>query len=238
MIFMSNTNPMLSPGGAGMRRPSGYGRSPLPLSQLNQYNPNRPDQIEAIWQPQYDLPVGNYATTGQSSLAFFQVPFGSGSTPKTYAQTNLQLGGQFPAPTAFLVTAIMVLYTPAATTSQVATAAARAATNWNDVVSVGNSGYLEFSIGGKVYLRDAPIGKFAPNFSFSGVAALSGTQTAGNQGDVQYARAAGRYYEITPFLIPQTQNFSVTLYWPTLATVSAASNIGVIMDGFLYRQSQ
>ena len=231
---MSNTNPMTSQNGAGMRRPSGYGRSPLPLSALNSYNPNRPDQIEAIWQPQYDFQT--YAQAGATNQAFFQVPFGSGG--KTYANTNLQLGGQFPAPTAFLCTAIMVVFEPGNTVSQVATAAARAQTNWLDTVAVANSGYLEFAIGGKTYLRDAPIGKFAPNFSISGVAAMSGTQTAGNQGDVNYARAAGRYYEITPFLIPQTQNFSVTLYWPTAVAVTIAGTIGVILDGFLYRQSQ
>jgi hypothetical protein len=216
-------------------RRGGFTRgNPPPLSSLSQYNPNRPDQIEAIWQPQYDFQPT--VAAGSATQAFFQVPFGSGG--KTYASTNMQLGGQFPAPTAFLCTAIMLPYFPAATPSQVGTAAARAATNWNDAVIIANGGYVEFTIGGKVYLRDAPIGKFAPNFSVGGAFALSGTETAGNQGDIQFARAIGRYYEITPFLIPQTQNFALTIYQPVLLVTSAIGVQGAIMDGFLYRQSQ
>ncbi len=55
---------------------------------------------------------------------------------------------------------------------------------------------------------------------------------------MQYARSAGRYYDITPFVIPQTQNFAVTLNWPTAQAVVTAGTIGVILDGFYYRQSQ
>ena len=47
-----------------------------------------------------------------------------------------------------------------------------------------------------------------------------------------------RYAEITPFFIPQTQNFQVGLYWPTAVAVTIAGRIGVVLDGFYYRQSQ
>jgi hypothetical protein len=221
---------MSSGGGAGLRRAAGYGRTPLPLSQLQNYNPNRPDQIEAIWQPFYHKVA--YAAAGQASLQFFNVAF-SGD----YTVTNMPAAAFFPAPTAFLCCAIMLNFIPGATTSQVGTAAARAETNWNDVVAVANAGFIEFVIGGKVYLRDSPSGRFAPNYSIGGATAING---AGNTGsaDVQYARAAGRYYEITPFLIPQTQNFSITLYTPTVVAVTAGANIIATMDGFYYRQSQ
>lgn len=227
---MSTPSPMSSGGGAGLRRAAGYGRTPLPLSQLQNYNPNRPDQIEAIWQPFYHKVA--YATAGQASLQFFNVAF-SGD----YTVTNMPAAAFFPAPTAFLCCAIMLNFIPGATTSQVGTAAARAETNWNDVVAVANAGFIEFVIGGKVYLRDSPSGRFAPNYSIGGATAING---AGNTGsaDVQFARAAGRYYEITPFLIPQTQNFSITLYTPTVVAVTAGANIIATMDGFYYRQSQ
>jgi len=230
---MSNTSPITSAGsGAGLRRAAGYGRNPLPLSQLQNYNPNRPDQIEAIWQPFYHKVA--YAQAGQASLQFFNVAF-SGD----YTVTNMPAASFFPAPTAFLCTAIMLNFLPgnAVAVDDTAAAAANVA-NWNDVVKVANAGYVEFVIGGKVYLRDSPSGRFAPNYTINGVAAGWGTFAASNESVIQYARAAGRYYEITPFLIPQTQNFSITLYTPTVQSVTVAGNVIATMDGFYYRQSQ
>lgn len=220
-----------APATSSVRR-GGFGRQPLPLSQLAAYNPNRADQVEAIWQPFYHKVA--YAQAGQASLQFFNVAF-SGD----YTVTNMPAAAFFPAPTAFLCTAIMLNFLPGNTVSQAGTAASRVLTNWADVVAVANAGYVEFVIGGKVYLRDSPSGKFAPNYTINGVAAMAGSGTAaGDIGDVNYARAAGRYYEITPFLIPQTQNFSITLYTPTVQAVTSAGNIIATMDGFYYRQSQ
>jgi hypothetical protein len=216
-----------------MRRIQGYGRTPLPLSSLQNYNPNRSDQIEAIWQPFYHKVT--YAQAGQASLQFFNVAF-SGD----YTVTNMPAASFFPAPTAFLCTAIMLNFLPGNAVSQAAATASRLMTNWVDVVAIANAGYVEFVIGGKVYLRDSPSGKFAPNYTINGVAAIAGdgAGTATGVADVNYARAAGRYYEITPFLIPQTQNFSVTLYTPTVVSVTTAGSVIATMDGFYYRQSQ
>lgn len=215
------------------RGPS-FGRTPLALSQLAQYNPNRADSTEAIWQPQYDFQ--SYGTAGATSFSFFQTPVGQGG--KTYADTNLNAAGAFPAPTAFLCTAIMVAFFPGALASITGTQGA-VSTFWNDTIAVANAGWLEFTIGSKPYLRDAPIGKFAPNFTVNGVAGAGvGNGTAGTLSSVNFARSAGRYYEITPFLIPQSQNFIVQLIFPTAVTVGVTGRIGVIMDGFYYRQSQ
>lgn len=229
---MSTPSPMSSGGGAGLRRAAGYGRTPLPLSQLQNYNPNRPDQIEAIWQPFYHKVA--YAAAGQASLQFFNVAF-SGD----YTVTNMPAAAFFPAPTAFLCCAIMLNFLPgsAVAVTNTASAAAQVA-NWNDAVSVANAGFVEFVIGGKVYLRDSPSGRFAPNYTVNGAAAVAGTYAAGTQTAIDFARAAGRYYEITPFLIPQTQNFSITLYTPTVVAVQAGAFILATMDGFYYRQSQ
>lgn len=208
------------------------GRMPIPLSALAQYNPNRADQIEGIWQPFYHKVA--YAAGGQASLQFFNVAF-SGD----YTVTNMPAAAFFPAPTAFLVTALMLNFIPGSPVgvSNTAPAVAQVA-NWNDVHAVANGGYVEFVIGGKVYLRDSPSGKFAPNYTISGAAAFGATLTAPALSSVGYARAAGRYYEITPFLIPQTQNFSVTLYTPTAIAVTAGANVIGTLDGFYYRQSQ
>jgi len=214
---------------------------PPALNELARYNPNRPDSAEGIWQPFYHFQA--YAQLGQTQLSFFQNPVGQSGL--TYADTNMTSAGLFPAPTAFFCTGIMVVFNPGNTVSQgaVGSATPRALTNWLDAVAVANSGFLEFSIGSKVYLRDAPIGKFAPNFTVQGAAAAAlmpttAGLTAPQTVDVNFARAAGRYYSITPFLIPQTQNFIVTLNWPTAVAVTVAGRIGVILDGFYYRQSQ
>lgn len=224
---------MPAPQSSGPARRMAIGRSPLSLNDLTYYNPNRPDSTEAIWQPYYDYQT--YASAGATSQIFFQTP--NGQAGKTYADTNMVLPGQFPAPTAFLCTAVMILFIPGATSSATSTTAV-AQTNVNDVVALANGGYMELTIGSKVYLRDAPLGKFAPNFTVNGFSALLGSTTAPNLVQTGFARSAGRYYEITPFLIPQSQNFNVTLYWPTAVTTATTGRIGVIMDGFYYRQSQ
>lgn len=224
---------------AGMnmaRRLPFTGRVPVDISQLNPYNPNRPDAVEAIWQPQYDFQA--YPTVGQTQLQFFQVPVGQSG--KTLADTNMLLAGQFPAPTAFLCTAIMVAFFPnsAVNAPGKTAAAATVATNINDVTAVANTGYLQLTIGSKVYNTDAPLGKFPPNFSVGGLQAAAGTYAAGTQIITDFARAIGRYYEITPLLIPMSQNFSVGLFWPTAQAIVTIGRIGVILDGFYYRQSQ
>jgi hypothetical protein len=215
-------------------RSRSLGRTPLPLTALSYYNPNRPDSTEAIWQPFYDFQT--YGTAGATSFIFFQVP--NGQSSKTYADTNMNLAGQFPAPTAFLVTAIMVPFFPGASASITGTAGA-AISNANDVVGVANAGWLELKIGSKTYLYDAPVGKFPPNFTVAGPASVGVAQSTGVlQTSISYLRAQGRYYEVTPFLIPMNQNFSVTLNFPTAVTVTTTGRIGVILDGFYYRQSQ
>jgi len=213
------------------------GRQPIPLDALQQYNPNRPGALEAIWQPFYDFQA---IPTGTTQLLFFQVPYGQSS--KTYQDTNMTNAGMFPAPTMFLCVGVQVVFMAGVTVSQALTSAPRALNQWVDTVAVSNSGWLEFLIGSKTYLRDAPIGKFAPNFSVGGTAAVSAVDSdlaAGGQTDAQFARAIGRYYEVTPFLIPQTQNFSVSVnYAGAGVTLTATGRIGVILDGFYYRQSQ
>lgn len=214
-------------------RRASLGRTPMGLDQLAYYNPNRPDATEAIWQPTYDYQ--SYGTAGATSQIFFQVP--NGQSGKTFFDTNMVLPGQFAAPTAFLCVAVMVYFDAGAAESQ-STTNVPLQTNINDVVSVANSGWLELTIGSKVYLRDAPIGKFPPNFTINGFTAISANFTAPVVTHTGFARAAGRYYEVTPFLVPQGQNFNVTIQWPSAVTVVTTGRIGVILDGFLYRQSQ
>lgn len=209
---------------------------PPKVGQLAQYNPNRPDAVEGVWQPFYDFQ--SYAMAGQTQLSFFQVPVGQSG--KTLADTNMTNAGMFPNPTALFVTGIMIDFTPLNVVSAIGAAALRVQANANDAAAVARSGWLEFQIGSKVYLTDAPLNKFAPNYNAgieSNISAF-GTAAAPAQVDTDYAKWKGRYYAITPFLIPPTQNFSVRLNWPTAVAVTVAARIGVILDGFYYRQSQ
>lgn len=209
---------------------------PPALSSLARYNPNRADAVEGIWQPFYDFQA--YAVGGQTSLNFFAVP--RGQAGKTLADTNMTLAGQFPAPTAFFCTAIMVDFNALNVVSAIGAAALRVQANANDVAAVGRSGWLDLTIGSKSYLVDAPLNKFPTNYHAGIEASISsfGTAAAPAQVDTDYAKWKGRYYEVTPFLIPQGQNFSVTLNWPAAVAITLAGRIGVVLDGFYFRQSQ
>jgi hypothetical protein len=218
-------------------------KQPPKLSAIAKYNPNRAGAIESVWQPLYDFQT--YAMAGQTQLSFFQVPVGQSS--KTLADTNMVNQGMLAAPQRFFVTGVMVCFIPLNVVSVASATVQRALSNLVDVNAVANSGFLNFSIGAKNYLTDAPTGKFPPNFTIGGLVAAgiaimpttAGlTAAAFPQTDANYARATGRYYEITPFLIPATQNFAVTLNWPTAVAITVAGRIGVILDGFLFRESQ
>lgn len=208
----------------------------VPLSDLQRYNVNRPGQEEGIWQPQYDYQT--YATAGTTSMSFFQVPQGQGG--KTIADTNIEQAGALPIPKRFLVQAIEVVFYSGVTPS---TFGAGAAANYiNDVHAIAKSGHLQFFIGSKAYLDEAPIGVFPASFGIGGFAAASDASTAAasQQTLVQYGRPVGRTYEITPILIPSQQNFKVILDWPAVvATPSGVDGrIGVRLLGTLYRNSQ
>jgi hypothetical protein len=100
---------------------------------------------------------------------------------------------------------------------------------------------LELFIGSKAYLDESPLLKFPPANGLSGFAALSDTTTAGaSQGtSVTYASAGGMPYELNPpILLVPTQNFKVTLNWPTVQTLTANANVVVNLSGVLYRNSQ
>lgn len=211
-------------------------KKPPNLAQLSKYNPNRAGAIESVWQPLYDFQT--YAMAGQTQLSFFQVPVGQSS--KTLADTNMVNQGMLAAPQRFFVTGVMVDFTPLNTVSAIGAAALRAQANANDVAAVAKSGFLSLSIGAKTYLTDAPLNKFPTNYNAGIKSSISafGTAAAPAQVDTDYAKWTGRYYEITPFLIPATQNFSVTLNWPTAVSITVAGRIGVILDGFLFRESQ
>jgi hypothetical protein len=211
-------------------------------AQLSKYSVNRPGW-EAIKQTLYDFQA--YAAAGQTFLQFFAVPAGQSS--KTLSDTNMTLAGQLPKNQEFLVQSIEVQFfptTPTVAAQMPAVFGAQAAQSLvNDVYIVGRSGNLNLTIGSKTYLQEAPLGKFPPKTHLCVDAALSDATTAGAamQGRTGYAYWGGRPYNIDPaaLLLPENQNFSVTLSWPEgVQAITNPGRIGVVLDGILYRRSQ
>lgn len=219
------------------------GRGTIPdLAELQAYAVNRKGQYEGIRQTLYDYQT--YAAAGQTSLSFFQVPLGQAG--KTVADTNIEVAGSLPQPKHFLVESIEVRFWPG--DLPVVQAAALGASNYtNDVVTLSKSGSLNFFIGSKTYLEEAPIGRFPPKTKVDAefAAALEFKQAVAADAEQQLtmdlAYMCGRPYFINPatLLIP-TQNFKVTLAWPTAVALPSDTDarIGVVLDGVLYRQSQ
>lgn len=220
---------------------------PLSFADAEKYRVNRSQEYEVTRQSLYDITT--YAAAGQTSLTFFQLPLGQAG--KTIADTNLELAGQLPAPKYFLVESIEIYLFPGddpVTVQNSVAAPAAVATNFaNDQYAVEQSGSLNFFIGSKTYLEEAPLGRFPPKtrmeteFAFTNQSTTAGAETA-NQISGDYAAWCGRPYFLDPYkiLLAPTQNFNVTLTWPTavLLPSTADARIGVVLDGVLYRLSQ
>lgn len=210
-------------------------------AELSRYSVNRAGW-EAVRQSLYDYQV--YAAAGQSQLSFFVSPVGG---TRTASDTNMTLAGQLPKNQEFLVQSVEVFFTP--TTPTVAAqmpasfGAQAAAQIVNDSFIVGRSGNLTFTIGSKPYLQDAPLGRFPQKAYFCVEGAAADTSTAGVnlQSRIVYGHWGGRPYLLdpAPLLLPENQNFAVTLSWPEGAqAITSPGRIGVILDGILYRRSQ
>lgn len=207
----------------------GVGRQAPSLAVMDQYRAYIPGATEVIWQPLYDYQT--YAQAGQLSLSFFQVPAGNGA--KSYADTNMQMAAQLPAGMNFLAVGIEVDFWPAGSIEHTG-----ANSISDDVRLVYTSAcFLELNLFEKNYLREAPLVKFPPASGFTGFGATN--ITSGTDGSlIDYAKATGPLYQITPLKIPSTQNFNVKITWPAVQAISAAGRIGVRLLGFTYRNSQ
>lgn len=207
---------------------------PIPsLAELQQYNVNRPDQVEAVRQSLWDTQT--YVDNSTTQLQFFQVPKGQSS--KTFADTNMEAAGALPAPKSFLIETIelFVFPTNALGTDSTTITALR---NWQDMYDLMQVGWLELFVGSKAYLDEAPLIKFPPRSGLTGVA--SATDSTANTGTkVDYVSMGGPVYELVPqILLVPTQNFVVTLNWASAVNLNANVKIVCNLGGILYRNSQ
>lgn len=206
---------------------------------------------ESIKQSLYDSAV--YPAAGTAQLNFFAQPVGQGTpvlgsgATKTLSDTNMQLSGQLPTNQAFLVQEIEVLFEP--TTPTVAAqmpavfGAQAAAQIVNDAYIFYRAGNLNFNIGSKSYLQEAPLLKFPPKTNFGLNAALSDATTAGAafQSRIAFGTALGTPYIIKPnnLLLIANQNFNVSLNWPEgVQAVTEPAVVRLSLNGLLYRAAQ
>lgn len=211
-----------------------YGAGPLPsLAELQQYNVNRPDQVEVIRQSLWD--TQSYVDNVTTELQFFQIPQGQSS--KTLVDTNMEAAGSLPAPKSFLIETIELFVFPQSAVGADGTSIA-ALQNWQDMYSLMQVGSLTLFIGSKDYLQEAPLMKFPPRSGLTGQAYANDT-TANTGTRVDYVSLGGPVYELSPqILLVPTQNFKVTLRWASALNLNANVKIVCNLGGILYRNSQ
>ena len=201
------------------------------------YAVNRPGQIEAVRQPLYDYQA--YAVAGQTSLTFFAVP--NGQSGKTLSDTNMEVAGSLPNPKRFLILGVSVQFFPGTVLPSTGPIAAAIDAFVNDVWEVFSAtSYLELFIGSKAYLQ-APVNAFPAVTRLQGFAAEANASTAaaGQLTRTAYAASAGTPFQLNPpLMLEPTQNFQVTVNYPTAVAITNAGRIGVHLHGVLYRNSQ
>jgi len=213
-------------------------RNPIrSLADLQQYAVNRKDQVEVVRQSLYDFQ--QYGTAGATQFTFFSIPIGQSS--KTKADTNMTIAGSLPAGQRFAAQSMEVYFFPGVNPS--AAGAAAGIDNFvNDTWNFWKAtAFLDFFIGSKSYITEAPVMRFPPSARLDGFAGMSDASTAGANlfARTSYASGAGRTYVIDPpVLLESTQNFNVTINYPTAVTVSANARVGVVIGGVLIRNSQ
>lgn len=229
------------------------------LAMLSNYAVNRPGQAEVIRQRLYDFQV--YPTAGSVQFTFFAIPIGQAGTSssglvntgtKTYADTNMETSGSLPRPKSYLVESIEIMfeagsvstagtYTVQSPALFIAVAAVTQTRQVDDVNIIRQSGWLEFYIGSKTYLYEAPLGVFPPKVHLEIDAAVASNSATTAEVSVTAAKWGGRpYYMDPPITLESLQNFAVYLKFPAVVATPSGFNgrIGVVFDGVLFRNSQ
>jgi hypothetical protein len=228
------------------------------LSQLQTYSVNRAG-AEGLRQTLFDFLL--YPTPGQTQLNFFALPQGQGitsalggtvGTSKTIGDTNMNVSGMLPAGQSYLITSIEALFfagtsatantfTLAAPGVFAAIAAAAVVAQINDVATFYSGGNLNLFIGSKSYLSESPLMRFPPKTQLTIDAAVASNSATLGESAVASAKISGRPYMVEPpIYLENNQNFVVSMNWPGAVATPSGFNgrVGVILDGYLYRNSQ
>ncbi len=218
-------------------------------SDASRYSVNR-EGWEAVRQTLYDSQ--QLAAAGATQLSFFNLPIGQGTSwagggTKSLSDTNMTLAGQLPKNQEFLMQSIEVHFyptTPTVAAQMPAAFGAQAiAQIVNDEYIFRRAGNLVLISGSKPYLSEAPLMKFPPKTFFEITAAAADVTTAGAslQTRIALGKARGRPYLLSPvdLLLPENQNFAITLNWPEgVQAIANPARVFIVIDGILYRKSQ
>lgn len=229
------------------------------IQYLRRFAVNRPGEPEVIRQTLYDHEI--LPGAGVTQLSFFQSPIGQGvasalgapvGSRKTRADTNMTLAGQLSTLLNFVIQKIEVSIEVGSTANDDEYAQAGAgifdaanaqtlAEVVNDVETFYRSGWLELEIGNKLYLIEAPIGKFPP--ATQTVVDSSVATNSATVGVLTFRKAsrAGRPYFVDPALsLMSNQNFVARLNWPGAVALPSGFNarIGLTLDGVTFRAAQ
>jgi hypothetical protein len=221
--------------------------TPPDLATFAKYGVNVQGVTDVIWQPMYDhLP---YAAAGVSSLEFFQVQRGQGTTSapgasgaKSLSDTNMTLAGQLPQPQSHLTLGISFRFYPGMNPGEGPVTNANAGRFFNDVWSVFKAGAVQFIVGEKPRIQESPLGKMGSQVRLGGNVAMSDQTTAAATlfSQVDYAYIASPIYRIAASAIPWGQNFKVVVDFPALVPLpsTVAGRIGCDLHGWLARAAQ
>lgn len=221
--------------------------TPPDLATFQKYGVNVAGVTDVIWQPLYDHL--SYPAAGVSSLEFFQVQRGQGTTTapgatgaKSLSDTNMTLAGQLPQPQSHLTLGISFRFYPGINPGRGAVAKATAGHFINDVWHVFKAGSVEFIVGEKPRIQESPIGKMGSPVALGGHASLADTTTAAadSLSLVDYAYFKSPVYRVAACAIPWGQNFLVRVSFPANVTLPSgqAARIGCDLHGWLARAAQ
>ena len=224
------------------------GRPILTQQDLASHRTQVGDISDVIWAPLYDSNA-YVGTTGATTMSFFALPVGQGTTSapgasgtKTLADTNMTAAGQLTKGNAFYMTGQEMLYFPNASpgTNQSNTVVGNFI---NDLYKLGKSGVLTLQIGSnRNYIQDGPLNQFPPVTRLAVASALAGAAigaaTTQNLDEVTYAVWSGEPYSITPVYIEATLGFQETITWPAAVTLSGDGRLFSRLRGYLIRNAQ
>jgi hypothetical protein len=229
------------------------------ISDLDRYAVVNGSDLEALRQPIYDYQL--YPTAGQGQLQFFQQQYGAGMTSalgavvaatKNLADTNMTMAGQLSKGINLLLESVEVSFEPGRVatantylnqtiTTVIAVPTTALTSGPNDVDIIRQSGWLDFVVLSKNYLRYAPLGMFPMMTALNLDAALASNSATTLGLSALSARAAGRPFFLNPLVtIPSNMNFSFNLNWPGAVATPSGFNgrIGVSLDGVQFRSTQ
>lgn len=213
------------------------------------------NEQEVIQDILYDW--ATYAAAGQVQLNFFSTPVSEGTSiwdatqPKTYEDTNMEIGSQMQRGEAFRVEYIALQFVPGVNPmTQANTAAAPLAVLFaaNDEHTFWDQGWLEFQVVNKVQTRGAPLSRFPgpTRMELNAAAALQYTQAAAAAASDQVA--ASSYKPVGPMwpmqgpgtLLEYGMKLKFTLNWSKLVPMPSAlpGKVQAMLIGKRMRVSQ